>query len=77
MDLLIFASIDWQTVVAIICVIAAATVIARRALGWLTGATRSGCSSCPANQSKPVVPMSSLTLSDSLKKRTTKSDGQN
>lgn len=76
MDLLVTGSIDWQMLAAIACVVAAAAIVARRALGWLTGSTRSACGSCPANQSKPVIPISSLKLSDSLKERTARHDGQ-
>ena len=75
MDLpIIVGSLDWQMLAAIACVIAAAAVVARRALGWMTGSAHSACGSCPANQSKPLVPISSLKLSDSLKERTTKLD---
>jgi hypothetical protein len=73
-DLPLIGSLDWQTLAAIACVIAAAAEVAKRALGWLNGSTRSACSSCPAKQSKPVVPISSLKLSDSLKERTAKGD---
>lgn len=76
MDLQLIGSIDWQTLAALACVIAAAYVVIRRVLGWLNGSTQSACSSCPANQSKPLVPMSSLKLSDSLKQRTEKRDAQ-
>lgn len=68
---------DWQMLAAILCVLAAATVVARRALGWLNGSAQSACSSCPAKESKTIVPINSLKLSDSLQERTAKPSGPN
>lgn len=60
---------QWQTIVALICVAAAAVGIIWRARRWLSGAASSGCHGCPARQDKEVVPLSSLKLSPSLKAR--------
>ena len=62
---------DWQTIVAVVCVAAAAAAILRRARNWLNGSAKSGCHSCPARQPESVIPLSSLKLSPTLKARQT------
>ena len=54
-------TLDWQTVIALMTVIAAAAMMAKRILGWLSGSTKSACHSCPARNASdpPLVQISS------------------
>ncbi|MCC6512096.1 MAG: hypothetical protein IT423_23565 [Pirellulaceae bacterium] len=60
---------DGQTLIALLCVAAAAIELARRTHGWLRGSRQSACSSCPARASSPVVSLSSIQVSSSLASR--------
>lgn len=66
---------DWQTLAALLCVAAAAGALAVRIARWLRGTGQSGCHSCPARQAQPLVPLSSLTLSPTLRPKVGQAPG--
>jgi hypothetical protein len=63
---------DWQIVVALLSVFAAAVMVIRRAISWMSGRTPSGCHSCPAHKANPnangvpIVPLDTLKMSTTL-----------
>lgn len=60
---------EWQTILALLCVMAAVVAVAKRAHGWLSGSRESSCSSCPARKAPTIVTLGSLNISPTLKAR--------
>ncbi len=65
---------DWQTIVALLIVLAAAMAVARRWLRWLTAPSTAcgGCRKCPAGSAasdKPAASLYGIQLPDRLKSR--------
>lgn len=62
---------DWQTVIALICVLAAACALIQRLAQWVNGSA-SGCHGCPSKCSSKELPLVSIDLSPNVKSLSSK-----